>query len=66
VPELPDIAAYLSALETRVVGQTLEHVRIASPFLLRSAQPPVASLAGRVVCELRRIGKRIAFGVEGD
>jgi formamidopyrimidine-DNA glycosylase len=66
VPELPDIAAYLSALETRVVGQTLEHVRIASPFLLRSAHPPVTSLEGRVVRELRRIGKRIAFGVEGD
>lgn len=66
VPELPDIAAYLSALESRVLGRTLEHVRIASPFLLRSAQPSVASLEGRAVRELRRIGKRIAFGVEGD
>ena len=66
MPELPDIAAYLSALETRVLGQTLEHVRIASPFLLRSAQPPVVSVEGRMVRELRRIGKRIAFGVEGD
>jgi formamidopyrimidine-DNA glycosylase len=66
VPELPDIAAYLTALEPRVVGRSLERVRIASPFLLRSAAPPVASVEGRVVRELRRIGKRIAFGVEGD
>ena len=66
MPELPDISAYMTALEPRVVGQRLERVRIASPFLLRSAQPPVTSLEGRVVRELRRIGKRIAFGVEGD
>lgn len=66
MPELPDIAAYLSALGSRIVGQRLEHVRIASPFLLRSAQPPVASVEGRVVRELRRIGKRIAIGVDGD
>lgn len=66
MPELPDISAYLSALELRVVGQRLEHVRIASPFLLRSVAPPVSSLDGRVVRELRRVGKRIAFGVEGD
>ena len=66
MPELPDISAYLSALEPRVVGQRLERVRIASPFLLRSAAPPVSSLDGRVLRELRRVGKRIAFGVEGD
>jgi len=66
MPELPDISAYLTALEARIVGQPLEHVRIASPFLLRSAQPPVTSVEGRVVCELRRIGKRIAIGVDGD
>jgi len=66
MPELPDISAYLTALEPRVVGQRLEHVRIASPFLLRSAAPPVSSLEGRVVRKLRRVGKRIAFGVEGD
>ena len=66
MPELPDIAAYLSALESRVLGQPLEHVRIASPFLLRSTTPPVASVEGRVVRELRRIGKRIAIGVDGD
>src|SRR5215475_2418509 len=66
MPELPDISAYLTALEPRVIGKRLEHVRIAGPFLLRSAQPRVSSLEGRVVRELRRVGKRIAFGVEGD
>ena len=66
MPELPDIAAYISALETRIVGQRLEHVRLASPFLLRTVQPPVADVEGRMVRELRRIGKRIAIGVEGD
>src|SRR5215470_18646287 len=66
MPELPDISAYLTALEPRVIGKRLEHVRIASPFLLRSAQPPASSLEGRVMQELRRVGKRIAFGVEGD
>lgn len=66
MPELPDIAAYLDALEMRIVGQPVERVRLASPFLLRSVQPPVASVEGRAVRELRRIGKRIAIGVEGD
>src|ERR1700722_12387 len=66
MPELPDIAAYLSALETRIVGQPIQQIRLASPFLLRTAQPPIADVEGRTVRELRRIGKRIAFGVEGD
>jgi len=66
MPELPDIAAYLSALEPRIVGQRLERVRIASAFLLRTAEPPLAAADGRVVRELRRVGKRIAFGLEGD
>ncbi len=66
MPELPDITAYISALEPRIVGQSLEHVRIASAFLLRTARPPVASVEGHVVRELRRIGKRIAIGVDGD
>jgi formamidopyrimidine-DNA glycosylase len=66
MPELPDIAAYLSALEPRIIGQSLLGIRLASAFLLRTAQPPIASVEGRVVCELRRIGKRIAIGVEGD
>jgi formamidopyrimidine-DNA glycosylase len=66
MPELPDIAAYISALEPRIVGQPIARVRLASPFLLRTAQPPVTNVEGRVVRELRRIGKRIAIGVEGD
>jgi formamidopyrimidine-DNA glycosylase len=66
MPELPDIAAYLDALETRIVGQSLEQVRLASAFLLRTAQPPLSSVEGRVVRELRRVGKRIAIGVESD
>jgi len=66
MPELPDITAYLSALEARILGQKLEQVRLASFTLLRTAQPPLESVNGRVVRELRRIGKRIAIGVEGD
>ncbi len=66
MPELPDIVAYIDALESRILGKTLEHVRIASPFLLRTTQPTVADVEGRTVSELRRIGKRIAIGVEGD
>src|SRR6185312_13276133 len=66
MPELPDIAAYISALEPRIVGQPLEQVRLASPFLLRTVQPPVAAVEGKMVRELRRIGKRIVIGFEGD
>jgi formamidopyrimidine-DNA glycosylase len=66
MPELPDIAAYISALEPRIVGQPLDHVRLASAFLLRTAQPPLASVEGNIVRELRRIGKRIAIGVDKD
>jgi formamidopyrimidine-DNA glycosylase len=66
MPELPDIAAYITALEPRVIGQPLMRVRIASIFLLRTVEPPLASVEGRRVDQLRRIGKRIAFGVEGD
>lgn len=66
MPELPDIAAYITALESRVVGQKLEHVRLASPFLLRTVQPPLRSVEGRTVEQLRRVGKRIVFGLEGD
>ena len=66
MPELPDIAAYITALESRIVGEPIEHVRLASPFLLRTVEPPLASTEGRKVRELRRIGKRIAIGVEDD
>src|SRR6202795_4664491 len=66
MPELPDIAAYITALEPRIVGQRIEHIRLASPFLLRTVQPPLTDVEGRLVRELRRIAKRIAIGVEGD
>ncbi len=66
MPELPDISAYIEALRPRVMGHVLERVRINSPFLLRSLEPPAASAEGRTVTGLRRIGKRIAIGVEGD
>jgi len=66
MPELPDISAYITALEPRILGQPLEHVRLQSAFLLRTAQPPLADAAGRTVRELRRIGKRIAFGLDDD
>jgi formamidopyrimidine-DNA glycosylase len=66
MPELPDIAAYLYALETRIVAQPIQQIRLASPFLLRTVQPPLADVEGRIVRELRRIGKRIAIGLEGD
>jgi formamidopyrimidine-DNA glycosylase len=66
MPELPDIVTYITALESRVLGQRLTRVRVASTFLLRSAQPPIREVEGRVVRQLRRIGKRIAIGVEND
>ena len=66
MPELPDIAAYISALESRIVGQPLQRVRLASAFLLRTSQPPLASVEGCTVRELRRIGKRIVFGVDNN
>ncbi len=66
MPELPDILAYTHALESRIVGQTLEQVRLTSPFLLRTVDPPLSELEGKKVVALRRIGKRIAIGVEGD
>ena len=66
MPELPDITAYIDAVEARIVGQPLERVRLASAFLLRTVQPPLSSVEGKVVRELRRVGKRIAIGVDGD
>ncbi|HEX6495792.1 MAG TPA: DNA-formamidopyrimidine glycosylase family protein [Acidobacteriaceae bacterium] len=66
MPELPDIAAYLSALQPRIVGQRLEQVRVASAFLLRTVQPPLSSAEGRAVTGLRRVGKRVAIGMEDD
>jgi len=64
VPELPDITAYITALEPRILGATLQRVRLASVFVLRTADPPIASAEGRTVRALRRIGKRIAVGLD--
>ena len=61
MPELPDVTIYLEALQPRVVGQPLERVRLASPFILRSVEPPIGELIGRRVEDLRRLGKRIVF-----
>jgi formamidopyrimidine-DNA glycosylase len=66
MPELPDIVTYINALKSRILGERLTRVRIASTFLLRTAEPPIREVEGRVVCDLRRIGKRIAIGVEND
>ncbi len=66
MPELPDIVVYIEALEKRTHGSVLERVRIASPFLLRTAVPPLSAVEGKKIVELRRLGKRICFGVEGD
>ena len=66
MPELPDIAVYIEALERRIAGEPLQGVRVTNPFLLRTAEPPVAAAAGRRVTGLERIGKRIAIGLEGD
>ncbi len=66
MPELPDITVYIEALEERVRGRRLQKIRLASPFLLRTAVPPIKAAEGRAVTEIRRLGKRIAFGLEGD
>jgi len=66
VPELPDIVVYIEALEKRIKGSVLARVRVANPFLLRTAVPPLSSVEGKKVVELRRLGKRICFGLEGD
>jgi formamidopyrimidine-DNA glycosylase len=61
MPELPDVTLYLEALERYVGGATLEHVRLASPFVLRSVEPPIQAIEGETIRSLRRIGKRIVF-----
>jgi formamidopyrimidine-DNA glycosylase len=66
MPELPDIVVYIEALEKRILGQTLEAIRIVSPFLLRTASPPLSTAEGKKVLQLRRIGKRICIGLEND
>jgi formamidopyrimidine-DNA glycosylase len=66
MPELPDISLYLHALSSRVIGRTLQRVRLASPFLLRSVAPPLSAIEGRVVAGLERLGKRIVFGFDEE
>jgi formamidopyrimidine-DNA glycosylase len=66
MPELPDILLYLHALHPRIVGQRVERVRLASPFLLRSIDPPLSAIEGRQIVDLHRLGKRIAMEAEGE
>jgi formamidopyrimidine-DNA glycosylase len=66
LPELPDINLYIERLDERIRGQILEHIRIGNPFFVRSVEPPLASAEGRKTLSLRRIGKRIAIGLDGD
>ncbi len=66
MPELPDITVYIGHLESRLVGQTLERVRLLNPFVLRSVAPPIAAAEGRKVVGVRRMGKRIVIALEGE
>jgi formamidopyrimidine-DNA glycosylase len=66
MPELPDISAYITALESRILGQPVERIRLASISLLRTVEPPLSSVEGQLVRELRRIGKRIALGFDDE
>ena len=66
MPELPDIQVYLEHLATRILGKPIVAVEISNPFVLRSVTPPIASVVGRKVVDLRRMGKRVVLGVEGD
>lgn len=66
MPELPDIVVYLEALDQRILGETLKRITLGSPFLLRTAEPPLESVHGQKVLTLRRLGKRICFGFEND
>ena len=66
MPELPDVAVYIACLEPRILGQPLNGVRIGNPFLVRTVDPPLSAASGRRVRGLRRLGKRIAIGLDGD
>src|SRR5437870_989320 len=66
MPEIPDITVYIEALNSRVVGQPVEEIRLNTPFLLRTVDPPVDELIGKRVAGLRRLGKRIVFAMEND
>ena len=66
MPEFPDIVVYIDALQKRIVGHRLERVHLVSPFLLRTVSPPLSSVEGKAVLQLRRLGKRICIGLESD
>jgi formamidopyrimidine-DNA glycosylase len=66
VPELPDIVAYIEALELRILNKPIQNIRLSSPFLLRSVDPPLSEASGKTVTDLRRLGKRIVFGLEDE
>ena len=66
MPELPDIVAYIEALEPRILNQPIQNIRLSSPFLLRSVDPPLSEASGKQVTNLRRLGKRIVFGLEDE
>jgi len=66
VPELPDIVAYIEALEPRILNQPIQDIRVSSPFLLRSVDPPLSMASGKTITNLRRLGKRIVFGLEDE
>src|SRR5580658_5888952 len=66
MPELPDLSVYIETIGAKTIGDPLDHVRLASPFLVRTVDPPVRALEGKRVLGLRRVGKRIVFALEGD
>jgi formamidopyrimidine-DNA glycosylase len=66
MPELPDITIYIESLESRIVGQPLERIRIASPFLLRSVDPPISEAESKKVLNLRRVGKQVVWELESE
>jgi formamidopyrimidine-DNA glycosylase len=66
VPELPDVVVYLEALERRILGRRLDGLRVTSPFVLRTVDPPLSAVAGRRVTALRRMGKRLVLGLDDD
>jgi formamidopyrimidine-DNA glycosylase len=66
MPELPDIVAYIEALQSRVIGQAIQNILVSSPFLVRSFDPPLSEAAGKKILSLRRLGKRIVFELEDD
>jgi formamidopyrimidine-DNA glycosylase len=66
MPELPDVTVYVEAMRARILGRTLDRVTVCSPFLMRSADPPLSAAQGRTVLDVHRLGKRIAIGLGGD